>query len=94
MASLAMEKAEAAHTAGIGADTIGITEVDGYESYGLVKSRFDELSLPRTLWVFKRVILIILAVYTGYVCEGFEVSEGALPPFRRELSRRLPCTDY
>ncbi|KAK6371393.1 hypothetical protein LTS17_009124 [Exophiala oligosperma] len=76
MASLAMEKAEAAHTAGIGADTIGITEVDGYESYGLVKSRFDELSLPRTLWVFKRVILIILAVYTGYVCEGFELGAG------------------
>jgi MFS transporter, SP family, general alpha glucoside:H+ symporter len=52
-----------------------VTEIDGYESYGLVKSRFDELSIPRTLWVFKRVVLVTLAVYTGYVCEGFEVSE-------------------
>lgn len=48
-------------------------QVDGYESYGLVKSRFDELSLPRTLWVFRRVFLVVLSVYTGYVCEGFEV---------------------
>ena len=49
-------------------------KVEGYESYGLVKSRYDELTLPQTLWTFKRVILISLAVYTGYVCEGFEVS--------------------
>ena len=54
---------------------------DGYDSYGLVKSRYDELSLPRTLWVFKRVVLVSLAVYTGYVCEGFEVSE--VRPSRR-----------
>ncbi len=52
---------------------------DGYDSYGLVKSRFDELSIPRTLWVFKRVVLVSLAVYTGYVCEGFEVSEHPRP---------------
>lgn len=44
------------------------------EGYGLVKSRFDELSIPRTLWVFRRVVLVSLAVYTGYICEGFEVS--------------------
>lgn len=55
--------------------------IDGYDSYGLVKSRFDELSIPRTLWVFKRVVLVSLSVYTGYFCEGFEVSEG--PQFRR-----------
>jgi SP family general alpha glucoside:H+ symporter-like MFS transporter len=53
--------------------------VDGYHNYGLVKSRFDELSIPRTLWVFKRVVLVSLAVYTGYVCEGFEVSEDSHP---------------
>lgn len=72
-----VEKAEALHIAGIGADAVGIAEVDGYESYGLVKSRFDELSIPRTLWVFRRVVLVVLAVYTGYVCEGFEVSESS-----------------
>lgn len=47
---------------------------DVNDTYGLSKSRFDELSLLRTLWVFKRSILVSLAVYTGYVCEGFEVS--------------------
>ncbi|KEF55030.1 uncharacterized protein A1O9_08683 [Exophiala aquamarina CBS 119918] len=74
--STAVEKAEALHLSGIGADAVGVTEVDGYESYGLVKSRFDELSIPRTLWVFRRVVIIVLAVYTGYVCEGFELGAG------------------
>lgn len=45
-----------------------------YSGNGLLKSRFDELSLPRTLWVFRRSVLVVLAVYTGYMCEGFEVS--------------------
>ncbi|KAL1889145.1 hypothetical protein Sste5346_009093 [Sporothrix stenoceras] len=44
----------------------------------LVKSRFDEMSPARTLWVFRRVALVSLAVYTGYVCEGFEVGQGSL----------------
>ena len=59
-----------------GTDIDDVIKVDGYEVYGLVKSRYDELSIFRTLWVFKRVILVSLAVYTGYICEGFEVSEG------------------
>ncbi|KAH8724376.1 general substrate transporter [Phaeosphaeriaceae sp. PMI808] len=54
----------------------GGTEIDGYESYGLVKSRFDELSIPRTAWVFRRVVLVAASVYTGYVCEGFELGGG------------------
>lgn len=58
------------------ADVDDITKIDEYDSYGLVKSRFDELSIPRTLWVFKRVVLVSLAVYTGYVCEGFELGAG------------------
>ena len=70
-----VEKAQAAHIEGTGADVLAGVEVDGYVSNGLVKSRFDQLSIPRTVWVFKRVVLIILAVYTGYVCEGFEVSQ-------------------
>ncbi|CAK7228866.1 hypothetical protein SCUCBS95973_007026 [Sporothrix curviconia] len=41
--------------------------------HDLLKSKYDELSVGRTLWVFKRVALISLAVYTGYVCEGFEL---------------------
>jgi hypothetical protein len=33
--------------------------------YGLRKSRFDNLSIPRTIWVFRRTVLIVLSVYTG-----------------------------
>lgn len=68
------EKPEEEHRERTQADDIELSKVDGYDSYGLVKSRYDELSIPRTLWVFKRVVLVSLAVYTGYVCEGFEVS--------------------
>ncbi|KAJ6785288.1 hypothetical protein PWT90_01088 [Aphanocladium album] len=49
----------------------------GHDSRGLYKSPFDQLSLPQTLWTFKRIILVTLAVYTGYVCEGFELGAGA-----------------
>lgn len=60
-------------------DAISLAKVDGYESYGLVKSRYDNLSLLKTLWVFKRVFLVVLSVYTGYVCEGFEVRSAVHP---------------
>lgn len=73
MATTQSEKQEQMHIEGNRVDD-GDVKVDGYDSYGLVKSRYDELSLPRTLWVFRRVVLVSLAVYTGYVCEGFEVS--------------------
>lgn len=56
-------------------DNVTADDVKKDEGYGLVKSRFDELSIPRTLWVFRRVVLVSLAVYTGYVCEGFEVRQ-------------------
>jgi hypothetical protein len=69
----ATQKPEEMHLEHTRVDDIDLAKVNGYDSYGLVKSRFDELSLPRTLWVFKRVVLVSLAVYTGYVCEGFEV---------------------
>ncbi|PCH03909.1 Major facilitator superfamily domain, general substrate transporter [Penicillium occitanis (nom. inval.)] len=42
----------------------------------LVKSRFDEMSLGRTVWVFRRVAFVTFVVYTGYVCEGFELKAG------------------
>jgi len=38
-----------------------VAEVD----YGLRKSRFDDLSIPRTLWVFRKTVLVVLSVYTG-----------------------------
>lgn len=49
------------------------TTLDVYGGHDILKSKYDELSVGRTLWVFKRVALISIAVYTGYVCEGFEV---------------------
>ena len=53
------------------------------QGHGLLKSRFDDLSLWRTLWVFRRSALITLAVYTGYMCEGFEVSLSVHRPTKR-----------
>jgi hypothetical protein len=55
------------------------TDVYDLDTNGLLKSTFDELSILRTLWVFKRIILVSLAVYTGYICEGFEVSKDFFP---------------
>lgn len=60
-----------------GAEHIEVSPDVGMTDYnGLYKSKYDQLSLPKTLWVFKRVILVTLAVYTGYVCEGFELGAG------------------
>ena len=39
----------------------------------LRKSRLDDLSIPRTLWVFRRAVFFTFCVYTGFLCEGFEV---------------------
>lgn len=69
------EKAEVARDESAAVEIDDISKGNEYDSYGLVKSRFDELSIPRTLWVFRRVTLVSLAVYTGYVCEVFEVSK-------------------
>lgn len=55
-------------------DQEGIVNISDGQGYELLKSKYDELSVGRTLWIFKRVALISIAVYTGYVCEGFEVS--------------------
>ncbi|KAJ5825160.1 hypothetical protein N7474_002298 [Penicillium riverlandense] len=71
------EKDGVSHFEGMPANVDEITtKLDGYDSDGLVKSTFDQLSIPQTLWAFKRVILISLAVYTGYICEGFELGAG------------------
>lgn len=63
------------------------SDITKTDSYGLLKSRYDELSIPRTLWVFRRVVLVSLAVYTGYVCEGFEVSASPSPDVVHDFSR-------
>ena len=47
----------------------------GFDGHGLVKSRFDDMSVTKTVWVFRRAVFFTLCVYTGYMCEGFEVCE-------------------
>lgn len=42
---------------------------------GLMKSPIDDISIWKTLWIFKRVFFFVVLVYTGYVCEGFEVCD-------------------
>lgn len=48
---------------------------DHDQSNDLLKSRYDNLSIPRTLWLFKRSVFFVLMLYTGYMCEGFEVCQ-------------------
>jgi hypothetical protein len=45
----------------------------------LLKSRFDEMSIPRTLWVFRKSAFFVFSVYMGYLCEGFEVRSHTIP---------------
>lgn len=40
---------------------------------GLVKSRFDQLSITQALWVFRRSLLICFCVFTGRMLEYFEI---------------------
>lgn len=47
------------------------------ESEGLVKSRFDELTVWQALKTFRRSLIFTFIVYTGYIVDGFEVSRGA-----------------
>ncbi|KAH8677975.1 general substrate transporter [Xylariales sp. PMI_506] len=73
----ASEKAAVPLLDEIRADDDVVAKAEGYRNYGgLVKSRFDELSIGQTLWVFRRVVLVALAVYTGNTCEGFELGVG------------------
>ena len=63
------------------------------EGYALSKSRFDQLSIPRTLWVFRRAVLVCLAVYTGYVCEGFELGAGGSVVANAGFIKQFGTTD-
>jgi hypothetical protein len=61
------EKPETVRLENPGEDANGLTGT-------LLKSRLDELSLLRTLWLFRRAVFYTMCVYTGFLCEGFEVS--------------------
>jgi len=39
--------------------------VASIDSEGLVKSRFDTLTITQALWVFRRSLLVCAAVFTG-----------------------------
>jgi len=36
------------------------------------------MSIPRTLWIFRKSAFFVFLVYTGYFCEGFELQAGGL----------------
>ena len=44
-----------------------------WEANGLLKSRFDELSIPRTLWTFRRAALYCFMSYIMAMIEDWEV---------------------
>jgi hypothetical protein len=52
-----------------------VTEVHvaALDGDGLVKSRFDTLSIGQALWVFRRSLAVCFAVFTGRMLEYFEI---------------------
>jgi hypothetical protein len=71
-APISDEMGDVSHVEDVGytPDAIAVT-VNGE---ALLKSRFGQKSIPRTLWVVRRSAPVTLAVNTGYMCEGFEVN--------------------
>ena len=44
------------------------------DAASLLKSRFDQLSIPRTIWVFRRAALFCFISFTWQMLDGWEVS--------------------
>ena len=55
---------------------------------GLVKSRFDTLSITQALWTFRRSWFYTMMLYTAYIMDGYEVSS----PRASCSSTRLPIS--
>lgn len=53
------------------------------EGDGLVKSRFDELSIRQTVWLFKVSAFYCFIAYTSSVMEGFSVGFPKSSEFRQ-----------
>ena len=60
---------------------VDASRLAAYNEGGLLKSRFDELSIPRTLWVFRKAALYCFLSYTLNMLDGWQVS-------------LLPCSSY
>lgn len=57
-----------------------------------LKSRFDELPITKTLWIFRRSAFYVFLVYMGYLCEGFEVrTHPRLDRRSRAMLRDFSC---
>lgn len=58
---------------------------------GLVKSRYDHLTIRQSLWTFRRSLLVCFCVFTGRMLEFFEIvmSGGILanPGFVKQFGR-------
>lgn len=50
-----------------------MAEMTALEGEGLVKSRFDQLSIRQALWVFRRSLIVCFFVFTGRMLEFFEI---------------------
>lgn len=46
------------------------------DGQGVLKSRFDELPILTCLWTFRRAAFFCFLLFTGAMCDGFEVREG------------------
>lgn len=56
-----------------GAALDGEVHVAALEGDGLVKSRFDHLTIMQALWVFRRSLFVCFCVFTGRMLEYFEI---------------------
>ncbi|KAL1409207.1 hypothetical protein Q8F55_006040 [Vanrija albida] len=44
------------------------------DGQGVLKSRFDELPILKCLWTFRRAVFFCFLLFTGSMCDGFEVA--------------------
>lgn len=70
-----IEHVEYAHDGEMGDEKASITEVHvaALDGDGLVKSRFDQLTIMEALWVFRRSLVVCFCVFTGRMLEYFEI---------------------
>lgn len=53
--------------------SVAEVHVAALDGDGLVKSRFDQLTIMQALWVFRRSLFVCFCVFTGRMLEYFEI---------------------
>ena len=54
-------------------EKVGGISLAAYEGRGILKSRFDELSIPATVWVFRKTCLFCFLAYTLNMIDAWQV---------------------